>query len=227
MPGLKTDGLKSAFVYSDAGTNDTKLVATIIRTAVEQGALVANYTEATGFVQEHGRIVGVEARDTITGETYTIAARHVVNATGVWAEKVESLGTRRPAGAGAPREGDSSRRGRREGRRDARCRRAAGDGGRAADLHRAVAGARRDRHDGHARRRHRAPARRRRRDRLRPPHDERLDPRATDRGGHHQHLRRATARSSARGTARSPPRWRAPTRCSPRRTASSRLSAAN
>ena len=33
VPGLKADGLKSAFVYSDAGTNDTKLVATIIRTA--------------------------------------------------------------------------------------------------------------------------------------------------------------------------------------------------
>ncbi len=96
VPGLKTDGLKSAFVYSDAGTNDTKLVATIIRTAVEQGALVANYTEAVGFVQEHGRIVGVEARDTITGEMQTIAARHVVNATGVWAERVESLGTREP-----------------------------------------------------------------------------------------------------------------------------------
>ncbi|MDQ6602244.1 MAG: glycerol-3-phosphate dehydrogenase/oxidase [Chloroflexota bacterium] len=96
VPGLKTDGLKSAFVYSDAGTNDTKLVATIVRTAVEQGALVANYTEATGFVQENGRIVGVEARDTITGEAYTIAARHVVNATGVWAERVESLGTREP-----------------------------------------------------------------------------------------------------------------------------------
>jgi glycerol-3-phosphate dehydrogenase len=67
-----------------------------VRTAVEQGALVANYTEATGFVQEHGRIAGVEARDTLTGETYTIAARHVVNAAGVWAEQVESLGTRQP-----------------------------------------------------------------------------------------------------------------------------------
>src|SRR5207253_10546438 len=93
VPGLKADGLKGAFVYSDAGTNDTRLVATVVRTAVERGALVANYTEATGFVREHGRIRGVEARDMLTGETYTIAARHVANATGVWAEKVASLGT--------------------------------------------------------------------------------------------------------------------------------------
>lgn len=96
VPGLRTDGLKSAFVYSDAGTNDTKLVATIVRTAVEQGALVANYIEATGFVQEGGQIGGVAARDTMSGETYTIAAKHVVNAAGVWAERVESLGTREP-----------------------------------------------------------------------------------------------------------------------------------
>lgn len=96
VPGLKVDGLKGAFVYSDAGTNDTRLVATVVRTAVEQGALVANYTEATGFVREHGRIRGVEARDTLSGETYAIAARHIVNAAGVWAEKVESLGTAEP-----------------------------------------------------------------------------------------------------------------------------------
>lgn len=96
VPGLKTHGLKGAFVYSDAGTNDTRLVVAVVRTAVEQGALVANYTEATGFVQEHGRIAGVTARDTITGETCTIAARHVVNAAGVWAEQVESLGTPDP-----------------------------------------------------------------------------------------------------------------------------------
>lgn len=96
VPGLRPDGLRNAFVYSDAGTNDTRLVATVIRTAVEQGALVANYVEATGFVMERGRVAGVEARDTTTGETYSIAARHVVNAAGVWAEQVEALGAREP-----------------------------------------------------------------------------------------------------------------------------------
>lgn len=92
VPGLKADGLKSAFVYSDAGTNDTLLTVTIIRTAAEQGAYIANYTEAVGFVEERGRVVGVAARDTRTGETFTIAARAVVNAAGVWAERVASLG---------------------------------------------------------------------------------------------------------------------------------------
>lgn len=92
VPGLRPDGLRSAFVYSDAGTNDTLLTATVIRTAAEQGAYVANYTEAVGFVEERGRVVGVEARDTLSGETFTIAARAVVNAAGVWAERVEALG---------------------------------------------------------------------------------------------------------------------------------------
>lgn len=96
VPGLRADGLKDAFVYSDAGTNDTLLTATVIRTAAEQGAYIANYVEAVGFVEEHGRIVGVEARDHVTGEAFTIAARTVVNATGVWSEDVS---TRAPGGS--------------------------------------------------------------------------------------------------------------------------------
>ena len=96
VPGLRAVGLKQAFVYSDAGTNDTKLVATIIRTAAERGALVANYVEATGFVEERDRVAGVTARDAITDETLAIAARHVVNATGVWSEQVAALGGRDP-----------------------------------------------------------------------------------------------------------------------------------
>src|SRR5262249_47938825 len=70
--------------------------ATIIRTAAEQGALVANYVEAVGFVEEHGQVVGVEARDHVTGDAFTIAARTVVNATGIWSEDVA---TRAPGGS--------------------------------------------------------------------------------------------------------------------------------
>ncbi len=88
VPGLRADGLRSAFVYSDAGTNDTLLTATVIRTAAAQGALVANYVEAVEFVEEKGRIVGVEARDHVSGGAFAIAARTVVNATGVWSEEV-------------------------------------------------------------------------------------------------------------------------------------------
>ncbi len=92
VPGLRPDGLKGAFVYSDAGTNDTRLTLAVARTAAETGALLANYVEATALTEHDGTVTGVTARDTITGETFAITATFVVNAAGVWSEQVAALG---------------------------------------------------------------------------------------------------------------------------------------
>ena len=92
VPGLRSEGLRGAFVYSDAGTNDTRLVLAIARTAAAQGAMLANYTEATRLIEENGVVTGAEVRDVLTGATHRIAARYVVNAAGVWSEQVAGLG---------------------------------------------------------------------------------------------------------------------------------------
>jgi glycerol-3-phosphate dehydrogenase len=92
--GLTPRGLKSGFVYYDAQTDDSRLTLAVLRSAAERGALLANYTEATGFVREQGRIAGSHVRDTLPGssdDSRLIRARHVVNATGVWAEEIEQL----------------------------------------------------------------------------------------------------------------------------------------
>ena len=89
---LTPDGLKTGFIYYDAQTDDARLVLAVLRSAVDRGALLANYAEATGFERDGaGRAAGVMVRDRIAGDSYTIHARHVVNATGVWAEEVERL----------------------------------------------------------------------------------------------------------------------------------------
>lgn len=105
VPGLRADGLKGAFVYSDAGTNDTRLTLAVARTAAAHGALLANYTEATRLIERDGKIVGAEARDTRTGETFTIEAKYIVNAAGVWAERVASLGNEESQVAVLPAKG--------------------------------------------------------------------------------------------------------------------------
>ena len=89
---LTPDGLKTGFIYYDAQADDARLTLAVLRSAAERGALLANYVEATGFVRgAGGRVAGVVVRDRLSGETHTISARHVVNATGVWAEAVERL----------------------------------------------------------------------------------------------------------------------------------------
>ena len=90
-PALKTEGLAHAFTYSDGQTDDVRLTIAVLRTAVRQGALAANYAEVTGFDIADGRIGAVFLRDTLTGQAYTVRARHVVNAAGVFAQRVEEL----------------------------------------------------------------------------------------------------------------------------------------
>lgn len=94
LGGLTSSGLKAGFVYYDAQTDDARLTLSVVRSAAARGALIANYAEVTGFVRENGCITGVAVRETLAGaptEPLIIRARHVVNATGVWAEATERL----------------------------------------------------------------------------------------------------------------------------------------
>jgi glycerol-3-phosphate dehydrogenase len=91
VPTLHSAGMKEAFLYSDAQTNDSRLTLALLRTAAQHGATIANYAQVIGFTRQGDALSGAQVRDVLTGETITISARHVVNATGVFAEQVASL----------------------------------------------------------------------------------------------------------------------------------------
>ncbi|MDQ2798022.1 MAG: glycerol-3-phosphate dehydrogenase/oxidase [Armatimonadota bacterium] len=90
-PTLRHEKMTHAFVYYDGLTDDARLTMTVLKTAVGRGALAANYTEVTGFDITEGQIRAVHVRDTLSGRAYTIPARHVVNAGGVFAQRIEEL----------------------------------------------------------------------------------------------------------------------------------------
>ncbi|NUR06674.1 MAG: FAD-dependent oxidoreductase, partial [Nocardioidaceae bacterium] len=80
-PGLRREGLRGALLSWDGQLeDDARLVVGIARTAAAHGARVLTRVRVTGLTGE-----GAEVRDELTGRTATIAARTVVNATGVWA----------------------------------------------------------------------------------------------------------------------------------------------
>src|SRR4030095_3450712 len=91
-PQLDPQGLKGAFLYYDAVTNDSRLVIEVVKTARERGAEMANYTRVAGFISnESGRIAGARLRDELTGAEIECRARIVINATGVWMEETIRL----------------------------------------------------------------------------------------------------------------------------------------
>ena len=90
-PALVSRDLKDGYVYYDGQTNDARLTLALIRTAAQYGATITNYTEATSFVIEQGKVRGAHIRDTLGNTELTVRARHIVNATGVFAERLEEL----------------------------------------------------------------------------------------------------------------------------------------
>ncbi len=84
LPSLREEGLTGGYLYFDARADDCRLVLHVAKKAADLGAAVASYTGAEGFLKERGRIVGVRTRG------FEIAARRVVNATGVWCDEVRS-----------------------------------------------------------------------------------------------------------------------------------------
>lgn len=87
-PGLRRRGLRAVMRYADATTDDARLTVATLRTAAEAGAACANYAEVTGFRMDGSRVTAAEVRDPRTGEDALVGARFVLNASGVWAEKV-------------------------------------------------------------------------------------------------------------------------------------------
>ena len=90
-PTLVPEGLKDGYMYYDGQTNDVRLTVALIRTAAQFGATITNYTEVTSFISEHGRVTGVNVHDRLGDQHLTVHARHIVNATGIFAEEVEAL----------------------------------------------------------------------------------------------------------------------------------------
>lgn len=92
FPDLRHDAAVGAVRYWDAAVDDARLTSTLIRTAVSYGAHAASRTQVVDLTTTPGgAVTGAELADLETGERFTVRARHVINATGVWTEKTEGL----------------------------------------------------------------------------------------------------------------------------------------
>jgi glycerol-3-phosphate dehydrogenase len=91
LPGVNPRRLAGGVRYWDAQFDDARLVVALARSAAARGALVLNHCAVTGLVREGGKVGGVRWRDPETGREGTLAARCVVNATGVWVDAVRDM----------------------------------------------------------------------------------------------------------------------------------------
>ena len=97
LPNLKADHLRGGVKYWDGQFDDARLAVALARTAARHGALLLNYAPVTGLIRQGEKISGVKFEDGLTGRSYTVSARCVVNATGVWVDQVRQMAN--PPGA--------------------------------------------------------------------------------------------------------------------------------
>ncbi|WP_424184136.1 glycerol-3-phosphate dehydrogenase/oxidase [Actinokineospora sp. G85] len=96
VPGLRAAGLRGGLLSFDGQlVDDARLVVALARTAAGMGARVLTRARVTTLTGS-----GADVVDALTGEAFSVRARSVVNATGVWADTlVDSVRLRPSRGA--------------------------------------------------------------------------------------------------------------------------------
>jgi glycerol-3-phosphate dehydrogenase len=90
VPALAARDPKSAYLFYDCQTDDVRLVLTILGEAERFGAVMLNGAEVTEVLEEGGLASGAACIEGKSGERFEVAADNVVNATGVWADRLRS-----------------------------------------------------------------------------------------------------------------------------------------
>jgi glycerol-3-phosphate dehydrogenase len=88
VPSLEPRDPNDAYLFYDCQTDDVRLVLTILGEAERFGAVMLNGAEVTDVVSANGRASGVAVREAESGESFEVGADNVVNATGVFADRI-------------------------------------------------------------------------------------------------------------------------------------------
>ena len=88
VPALEPRDPKNAYLFYDCQTDDVRLTLTILGEAERFGAAMLNGAEVTEVTMRGGRAAGVAFVEAVSGERIEVEAGNVVNATGVFADRI-------------------------------------------------------------------------------------------------------------------------------------------
>jgi len=89
LPNIRQNKLKGGITYYDGQFDDARLALNIAQTCNELGGVVLNYMKVTHLNKNYkGKIDGVHVKDQFSTKAFEVKAKMVVNATGVFADKI-------------------------------------------------------------------------------------------------------------------------------------------
>lgn len=92
-PMLVPRGLRGGVLYHDCQFDDARLAVTLARTLFDLGGTALNYARVVGLSKASGKVCGVRVRDTETNAEHDIGGRVVINATGVFVDRILQMDT--------------------------------------------------------------------------------------------------------------------------------------
>jgi glycerol-3-phosphate dehydrogenase len=102
FPGLRRDAIRGAIRYWDAQVDDARHTLAVVRTAAGYGAHVLSSARVVGLLRDGdgpaAPVVGVRVADLTDGSAFTVRARSIIAATGVWSDDIgDMLGPSAPS----------------------------------------------------------------------------------------------------------------------------------
>ncbi len=89
LPVIKKESLKCGVLYHDGIFDDARLAINLAQTCVERGGVALNYCGVISLLKnKKGKLCGAKIIDKETNETFTIKAKAIINATGVFADDI-------------------------------------------------------------------------------------------------------------------------------------------
>ncbi len=89
LPTITTKGLKGGVIYHDGQFDDSRLAINLAQSCAENGGCPINHMKVIGILHdEHGKVSGVSVEDMETNKKYTVNAKAVINATGVFVDDI-------------------------------------------------------------------------------------------------------------------------------------------
>ena len=91
IPNVEPENLLGGVQYFDGQFDDSRLAISLCRTAIDHGAVCLNYCRVTGLLRNEGLVQGLQVEDRESGECFEVRARCVVNATGIFADRIRAM----------------------------------------------------------------------------------------------------------------------------------------
>lgn len=88
LPTVRREGLKGGILYRDGQFDDARYAIALARTLEELGGVALNYVRVDDLIIRNARVTGIKATELESGEHFAVSGKVVINATGVFADRV-------------------------------------------------------------------------------------------------------------------------------------------